>query len=84
MATTLRDTWHFCFWEHVRYAALGRPADPVHVPVRPLQDGETGFYAVWDHWLLDTLSSWQKQDESSCASPPGQCMQAPLPSHHPV
>jgi len=32
-----------------------------------LQDGATGFFAVWDHWLLDTLSSWQRQAEGSYA-----------------
>ena len=31
--------------------------------VRPPQDGTGEFFAVWDHWLLDTLSSWQKQAE---------------------
>jgi len=31
------------------------------------QAGATGFYAVWDHWLLDTLSTWQKQTEESYA-----------------
>lgn len=38
------------------------------------------FYAVWDHWLLDTLCSWQRQSEASYAieqpaerdSPPGE------------
>jgi len=31
------------------------------------QDGATGFFAVWDHWLLDTLSSWQRQAEAPYA-----------------
>ena len=31
------------------------------------QDGAQGFYAVWDHWLLDTLTSWQRQPESGYA-----------------
>ena len=31
------------------------------------QAGATNFFAVWDHWLLDTLASWQKQAESSYA-----------------
>ena len=31
------------------------------------QEGASNFYAVWDHWLLDTLASWQKQSESSYA-----------------
>lgn len=25
------------------------------------------FHAVWDHWLLDTLASWQRQSESNYA-----------------
>uniref|UniRef100_A0A7S2HP53 protein-serine/threonine phosphatase n=1 Tax=Haptolina brevifila TaxID=156173 RepID=A0A7S2HP53_9EUKA len=31
------------------------------------QAGATGFYVVWDHWLLDTLATWQKQNEESYA-----------------
>ena len=31
------------------------------------QAGATNFYAVWDHWLLDTLASWQKQSEANYA-----------------
>jgi len=31
------------------------------------QAGESGFYVVWDHWLLDTLATWQKQVEESYA-----------------
>jgi hypothetical protein len=32
---------------------------------RRAQDGADGFCAVWDHWLLDTISSWQRQNEDS-------------------
>eukprot|EP00900_Chrysochromulina_parva_P008121 jgi/Chrpa1/1730/Chrysochromulina_OHIO_Genome00002146-RA len=32
-----------------------------------IQEGASNFYAVWDHWLLDTLASWQKQSEASYA-----------------
>ena len=31
------------------------------------QEGSCEFYAVWDHWLLDTLTSWQRQSEASYA-----------------
>ena len=49
------------------------------------QEGAQDFYAVWDHWLLDTLSSWQKQAETGYAieidderepSPPGRLQEA--------
>lgn len=29
------------------------------------QDGAEGFFPVWDHWLLDTLTSWQRQSEDN-------------------
>ena len=32
-----------------------------------VQAGETNFYAVWDHWLLATLCSWQRQSEGNYA-----------------
>jgi len=50
-----------------------------------LKEGAQDFHAVWDHWLLDTLSSWQKQAETSYAieidderepSPPGRLQEA--------
>jgi len=44
----------------------GDGSDTCRCPV-PAQAGATGFYAVWDHWLLDTLSTWQKQTEESYA-----------------
>jgi len=31
------------------------------------QEGSGDFFAVWDHWLLDTLTSWQRQSEASYA-----------------
>ena len=31
------------------------------------QEGDNNFHAVWDHWLLDTLSSWHRQTETSYA-----------------
>jgi hypothetical protein len=36
-------------------------------PLVCAQEGASNFYAVWDHWLLDTLASWQKQSEASYA-----------------
>lgn len=48
--------------------ALRVPPPPVPPPRVCVQDGATtGFFAVWDHWLLDTISSWQKQEEASYA-----------------
>ena len=41
------------------------PVDPSRPRTYTPQDGDPGFYAVWDHWLLDTLSSWQRQAEGS-------------------
>jgi hypothetical protein len=34
-----------------------------------LQEGKNceGFFAVWDHWLLDTLASWQRPAERDYA-----------------
>jgi len=31
---------------------------------------EADFYAVWDHWMLDTMCSWDRQPESSYSIPP--------------
>ena len=31
------------------------------------QEGAENVYAVWDHWLLDTLASWHRQSEASYA-----------------
>ena len=65
----------------------GLPSARPAPPVRVWQEGATGFFAVWDHWLLDTLSSWQKQAESNYAitlederepSPPGRLQEEAL------
>lgn len=31
---------------------------------------ETGFHAVWDHWMLDSMCSWDHQPEESYCIPP--------------
>jgi len=55
---------------HKPYSPLPEKCDarcrmPLVAP--PAQAGATGFYVVWDHWLLDTLATWQKQNEESYA-----------------
>jgi len=52
-------------------------------PLQPTQAGDTKFYAVWDHWLLDTLASWQRPPEASYAiSADDERGVSPPPTYH--
>uniref|UniRef100_A0A7S4ICT8 protein-serine/threonine phosphatase n=1 Tax=Prymnesium polylepis TaxID=72548 RepID=A0A7S4ICT8_9EUKA len=31
---------------------------------------ETGFHAVWDHWMLDSICTWDRQPEDPYSIPP--------------
>lgn len=50
---------HDASLERAPTASAARPRAP--------QEGATGFFAVWDHWLLDTLTQWQRQPETDYA-----------------
>lgn len=34
------------------------------------QQAETDFHAVWDHWMLDSICTWDRQPEGSYSIPP--------------
>ena len=42
-----------------------RSSAKIRKSLQRLEKQEEGFYAVWDHWLLDTLASWHRQDEAT-------------------
>ena len=67
-----RATCHTCHVSQIAPAIVMRhsrrpPSSCAASPPCVRQEGSGDFFAVWDHWLLDTLTSWQRQSEASYA-----------------